>query len=150
MGTEENKGGRPSVVTQEIVYKLEEAFVWGCTDAEACLYAGISRATLYNYQKDNEGFLDRKELLKKTPILAARQTVVRELVNSPDLSLKFLERKLKNEFSLRTEVTGADGGAVQVQELPAESKKISDDYVKGIKDELSRTNAEGIQIIDAE
>jgi len=49
-----NKGGRPTKMTPLVVKKLEEAFSWGCSDEEACVYAGISRPTLEKYQKENE------------------------------------------------------------------------------------------------
>lgn len=80
---------------------------------EACLYAGISKSTFYNYQIKNPAFVDRKELLKETTILQARQTIVKSLKLNPDMALKYLERKRKSEFSLRVENTGADGGAIQ-------------------------------------
>ncbi|WP_230334267.1 hypothetical protein [Streptococcus suis] len=34
-----NKGGRPTKMTQGTVKKLEEAFLRGLSDEEACLYA---------------------------------------------------------------------------------------------------------------
>lgn len=53
--------GRPTIMTPDIVNKLEQAFSMGCSDLEACLYAGISKQTLYNYQAKNPEFVDRKE-----------------------------------------------------------------------------------------
>ena len=91
-----------------VLQKLEEVFAIGGTDTEACFYAGIGTSTLYEYQKDNPEFVERKEALKEKPILKARQTVVKSLDN-PDMALKYLERKRKAEFSLRVEQTGADG-----------------------------------------
>ena len=58
------------------VKKLEEAFSLGCSDLEACLMANISKQTLYNYQDKNPEFVGRKERLKETPILLARNTVI--------------------------------------------------------------------------
>lgn len=101
--------GRPTIMTPDIVSKLENAFAIGCTDIEACLYADISRTTLYEYIQRNPEFADRKEELKQKPILLARDTLVKGIKDNPELALKFLERKLKSEFSLRTELTGADG-----------------------------------------
>jgi hypothetical protein len=94
------KIGRPTKMTPMTVNKLEQAFSYGCTDIEACLYAGISKQTLYNYQDKNPEFVDRKEALKETPILLARKTVVEALKDDPALALKFLERKRRDEFSL--------------------------------------------------
>jgi hypothetical protein len=101
--------GRPTKMTDLVVKKLEEAFAFGCTDEEACYYGEITKQTLYNYQEKNPDFVDRKESLKQRPILLARQEVINGLKGNPELALKFLERKKKDEFSLRSEVTGRDG-----------------------------------------
>jgi hypothetical protein len=100
--------GRPTIVTPEILNKLEEAFALGCTDLEACLYADISKTTLYNYQLKHPEFVERKEELKETPILLARKTVINSL-QQPQSAQWFLERKKKDEFSTRIENTGRDG-----------------------------------------
>ncbi len=47
---------RPTSFTKETLQKLEEAFAMDCTDEEACFYANIAPASLYNYQKQNKGF----------------------------------------------------------------------------------------------
>ena len=65
--------GRPTKMTPETIKKLEEAFLMGCTDPEACLYADISKATLYNYQNANPDFVDRKDTLKSNPVMLARK-----------------------------------------------------------------------------
>ena len=106
--TTRSKGGRPTVMTRELVNKLEEVFALGGTDAEACLYAGISRQTLYDYQTKNPEFIDRKELLKENPFLKARRTIIKSLDNPHDAQW-FMERKNKKEFAQRTEITDADG-----------------------------------------
>ena len=97
------KNGRPTIMTPEVIEKLEEAFAWGCTDIEACLWADIGEKTLYNYQEKTPGFVQRKERLKQTQILKARQSISSAMKRDPNLALKYLERKAKAEFSLRTE-----------------------------------------------
>lgn len=106
---ETNPVGRPTVLTPEAIRKLTEAFALGCTDLEACYYADISKSTLYDYQKENPEFLELKEKLKERPILQARQSVIKAMVDDGDLALKFLERKKKDEFSLRQELAGVKG-----------------------------------------
>lgn len=108
-------GGRPTKFTPETIQKLEEAFAWGCTDIEACLHADISKSALYYYQDEHPEFLERKEALKNKPYLLARKSIVDRMPRDPDLSLKYLERKKKDEFSLRSEVTGKDGGAIETK-----------------------------------
>ena len=48
--------GRPTIMTPQVLQKLELAFSYGCTDDEACFFADIAPATLYNYQKEYPEF----------------------------------------------------------------------------------------------
>lgn len=107
-------GGRPPAVTPEVIRLLEEAFAWGCSDREACVWAGISTTAFYEWQKKNKKFTERKETLKETPIMKARKAVVEALPSDPELSLKFLERKKKDEFSLKHEVDNNHKGTMQI------------------------------------
>ena len=100
----DNPVGRPSSFTPELIGKLEHAFSLGCSDLEACFYADISKTALYNYQKDNPEFVDRKEALKQSPTFIARNTVVREIAEKGELALKYLERKVKAEFSPSSDI----------------------------------------------
>lgn len=107
-----NPVGRPTVMSDEVLRKLNEAFAFGASDKEACFYADIAPATLYKYQDVHPEFVERKDLLKERPILLARQSVIRGLENDPHLSLKYLERKRRKEFALRQEV-GVDTDALK-------------------------------------
>jgi Na+-translocating ferredoxin:NAD+ oxidoreductase RnfC subunit len=89
---------RPTSFTKETLQKLEEAFAMDCTDEEACFYANIAPASLYNYQKQNKGFLERKQALKQNPVLKARMEVIKGMKGNPALALKYLERKRSQEF----------------------------------------------------
>lgn len=106
--------GRPTIMTKDVVNKLEEVFAIGGSDEEACFYADISKQTLYNYQKEHPEFVDRKEALKQRPFLKARQTIVKSL-EEPEHAKWFLARKLKKEFSERQELTGADGEKLTIE-----------------------------------
>ena len=99
------KEGRPTVMTDEVLKKLEEVFLLGGTDTEACLFANISPKTLYNYQNEHPEFLQRKEQLKETPFLKARKTII-ESLGDPNHAFKFMERKKKGEFGANIEVSG--------------------------------------------
>lgn len=94
--------GRPTVVTDEVLRKLEQAYAMDCTDGEACLFADIAMSTLYKYQSENPEFTDRKKELKNRPVLKARTTVVNNL-DDPEMAFKYLEKKKKDEFSSKTE-----------------------------------------------
>lgn len=109
-----NPVGRPSVMTAEVLRKLEEAFAIGASDKEACFYADIAPSTLYKHQEETPEFMERKEALKERPVLLARQSVIKGLDADPQLALKYLERRKPSEFATRRELTGADG-----KDLPA-------------------------------
>ena len=79
----------------EILSKLERAFAIGCTDEEACVYAGISKGTLYGYIEQNPDFHERKEELKQLPVIRAKHSVVRRLQEDVATSKWYLERKTK-------------------------------------------------------
>ena len=95
--------GRKSVMTPLTLQKLEYAFRLGCSDREACIEASIAPQTLYNYQSSNPEFLEQKEVWKCDPILKARKTVVANLEQDPNLAMKFLEKKLPEEFGTKKE-----------------------------------------------
>lgn len=86
------KGGRPSVISDEILRKLEEAFGNGATDAEACGLAGISRSTLYLYCTQNQEFSDRKENLKSMPTYHAKVSILKAIKADPKVAMDYLER----------------------------------------------------------
>ncbi len=116
------KTGRPSVVTPEVLAKLELAFGMGCSDKEACLYADISMDALYNYQNRRPEFAEWKALLKEKPVLKARNTVIGSL-SDIETAKWYLERKTKGEFNARQaiELTGKDGGPITLAELVAKN-----------------------------
>ena len=100
--------GRPTVLTPEVIRILEEAFLIGCTDEEACFKANIATTPFYEYQKAHPEFKERKEALKQSPFYTARKTVVDNLTEDADFALKYLERKKKDEFS--TQVNNKHSG----------------------------------------
>lgn len=103
------KGGRPSEMSEEKVKKLEEAFALDCSVWEACFYADITKTTYYNRLEKNPQLVDRFNALREKPVLMARQSVVKSLKENPEMALKYLERKRKKEFSLRTEIWQEEG-----------------------------------------
>lgn len=103
-GKHKKKLGRPESFTPEIIMKLEQAFAIGASDLEACAFADVKSSTFYEYQKRHPDFLERKNRLKEMPNLRARRAVVGAFESHPDLALKYLERKKKDEFSPRHEL----------------------------------------------
>lgn len=52
---------RPTVMTEDVVRKLLEAFKLDVSVEEACLYARISKDTYYRKLKEDEEFSDEVE-----------------------------------------------------------------------------------------
>ncbi|MBP6945386.1 hypothetical protein KBD61_04415 [Patescibacteria group bacterium] len=82
-----------------VLQKLDEAFMLGSTDVEACIYADISPSALYEYQKKNKPFLERKEALKNMPTLRAKKAIVDRLSEDTELAKWWLVRRARLEFS---------------------------------------------------
>lgn len=97
--TKKKKIGRPTKMTEARVKKLLKAYSIGCTDIEACIHAGISKQTLYNYEKKNKAFVDQKEDIKETLILIARRSLAKGIPKDPKLALKVLERRKPEEYA---------------------------------------------------
>lgn len=123
LDNQKDKFGRKTVVTPAVIVKLEQAFALGCTDLEACFYAGIGKSTLYNYQELNPDFVERKNELKMKPVLMARQSVMRGingheikdengkvvkviLAPDPKLAFDYLKNKMHKEFKSGIDLSG--------------------------------------------
>lgn len=106
--------GRPTIMTKIMVDKLIQCFSLGYTDDQACFHCNIDKQTLYNYCKKYPNFSTKKEELKQKPSLKAKNVVI-NAINSGDVTTArwYLERKNKDEFSVRNEITGKDGNAIE-------------------------------------
>lgn len=106
--------------------KIDEAAAYGCTNAEIALYCGIETKTIYNWFNRDPKLKERVKQLKDKPILLARQTVLKAIKNdNAEMALKYLERKKKDEFSLKTEteVKGSIENKTDLDNLPLKDKK---------------------------
>ena len=88
------KAGRPTLMTDKTLHLLEEAFLVGATDLEACVHADISKTVLYNYCMKHEAFRERKETLKNQPTLRAK-IIINKALKAEDLPTahKVIDRK---------------------------------------------------------
>ncbi|EPM7558084.1 hypothetical protein ACTPL8_000436 [Enterococcus faecium] len=104
--TTKNKVGRPTKMTDDVVNKLEFAFMRGLSDQEACLYAGISKQTLYNYQESHPEFIDQKAAFKSNVKMHAKLNLAKEVIEKKnvELSLFVLERTV-DEYKPKQEVS---------------------------------------------
>ena len=135
--------GRPTIMTPQVLQKLELAFSYGCTDDEACFFADIAPATLYNYQKEYPEFMERKTLLKTRPILLARQTIVNALQTDTRAAQWYLEHRGGAEFSLRNRQIERDCLPTPIMgSLSIRVNTALDDYLK-LQDDTSRLSEAG-------
>lgn len=94
------------------VERLIEAYKIQCTDEEASAYAGISIAQLRYFRENHDDFYQVKEACLSINFMKARQSISNNLSN-PEFALKFMERKKKEEFGLRKELIGVNGGPIE-------------------------------------
>ncbi len=111
-----NAIGRPTVMTEETVNKLEQGFTMGFSDEEACIYANVSKQTLYDYCKRNLGYTDRKEGLKNHTKLLAKTNIYNAIKEDKKIedSKWYLERKAKKEFGNNLDLSTL-GESIKIQ-----------------------------------
>jgi hypothetical protein len=111
-----NVGGRPSVYCKEIVEKLEAAFRDGAHIYEACDLAGIDKGTYYSWLEVKDGFSAKMIAAQEWVTEIAKSVVARDITKKKNIDTAkwWLERKLKKEFSTRSELTGADGQELKI------------------------------------
>lgn len=97
---------RPTKLNDTTVQKLYEAFKLWWTIEEACCYAEISRATYYEWIKENNEFSDKIALAKRYLEIKSR-AVISDSLEKWDVktAMWYLERKNKVEFSIKELVT---------------------------------------------
>lgn len=100
------KGGRPTVMTEKTLRKLEASFAYDSTVEEACVFAGVSPAAYYVFLKEHPKFQETIELLRNIPVMLIRRNIVRSAMFSQDSGFRYLEKKRKNEFSSKLELGG--------------------------------------------
>lgn len=125
--------GRPTVMTPEVIAKLEQAFANAFTDEQACIFASISKDSLYDYIKKNHSFGDRKEELKKRVDIKAKTQVIEAIKNGDMPTAKWwLERKCKDEFSLKTETEHSGQIQSKVVYIEKEEKEAYEQHINKI------------------
>jgi hypothetical protein len=123
---------RPTIMTEQVVNKLLFAFAHSFTDAEACLYADISKPSLYKYIETHPEFSDQKEALKKTPNIKAKLNWIKKIEEwEYNASKEWLERKAKDEFSLKQEVDNTNTNMDVTDSLEEKQRReIANRYLK--------------------
>lgn len=98
---------RPTVMTEIVIAKLEEAFSNGATDLQACFIANISKDALYDYIKENPEFSDRKEALKDMIKYQAKIVVKESLLDDKQKveTAKWYLEKRDKAFKPKQDIT---------------------------------------------
>ena len=104
------KVGRKTVMTDDVLRKLEETAALDASVPEMCFYAGIHQDTYYDYCKKNPKFSERIKDLRSRPILLARQRIIKGIQESYGNAMDYATRKAKAEFSSKQEVDITSAG----------------------------------------
>lgn len=131
-------GKNPEIVLQ----KLEQVWSLGGSDLAAASYADISVGALSDYLKKHPEISERKELFKQRPILKALKSVFDGL-DDPDLAMKYLERKLPNEYAPQQKIEHSSDALtltkiIQIVNGNRENGKDIDSKRNGTSDNNSR------------
>lgn len=119
--------GRPTVFTEEVVRKLEEAFMMDATDTEACAFAGIGRTAYYDELKRNEAFVNKMERAQQVPFMVAKKGLFNAMQKEDGhLILKWLERRQRDRYHTKVENENVekprDAAAELAEEMIARAK----------------------------
>lgn len=122
----DRSAGRPTIMTDEILQKLESVFKLGVTNGVACNYADIAESTFYDHYKKDPVFRRKIDSAKDYARIAAGNVVVDSIVNGKDVeSAKWwLAKKHSDEFSEPKRLSG-----VSIKDGDKEVKLIIEDYV---------------------
>lgn len=110
---EETKLGRPTKLDDpEHREKLKAMALLDTTVEMMCKHAGVSETAYYEYIKTHPEFLEEIDQLRSMPYRTAVETVNKAIATDPKIALAYLERKHKDEYSPRRELTGANGAGL--------------------------------------
>lgn len=131
-------------MTPDVLQKLEDAFTNAFTDEMACLYAGISEKTLYNYCEANPEFLQRKEKLKLSPNLVAQKKLVEDAAGSIGGARWWAERRMP-DFMPKSKVE--HGGKIATHDVTGDEavNKVVTEYEAKLRETIvqGRKNKNG-------
>jgi hypothetical protein len=112
--SEHKETGRPTIMNDLTIAKLKEGFAQGFSVRNACIWADISQDTYFNYCKKNPNFSEQCKTLQQKPLIKSI-LVINIALEVGDVSTAkwYAERKAKDEFSLRNELTGENGEPIK-------------------------------------
>ena len=112
--------GRPSVMTEEVIGKLESILKIDWTIGEACSYAWIDQSTYYDWVKKDIRFSKKMTAAQDYPFILARKTLMKGMQNGDQRSaieyLKRRDRRYKDKQELE------HSGDVDIKNINVEIK----------------------------
>jgi hypothetical protein len=140
----------PNKMDGETLKRLEEGYLNDASIAEICFNAKISQNTLSNWLTSFPELRERLESLRHKPKWRARMNVIKRLEQGDVATSEwYLERKSKQEFSPRTELTGPEGTPLgyayssDVKKIETESPKVIEGEIIKPK-EITNENNESV------
>lgn len=118
--------GRPTLMTEDVVQKLEEMFKNDSTVWEACLFAWIGKRTYYDRMSNNPTFAHRMGQAQSYAKILARKTLLKSMLSENEQvaqkwSIEFLKRR-DWRYSDKVDSTVADSE----EREQIEEKKLDD------------------------
>ncbi len=105
-----NVGGRNTVMTEKVIKKLEEGFLYDLNVSQACIYAGIDRKTYSNYCRKNPEMKERFEALRENVKLKAKINIAKNIKKGDvDISKWLLEHRAPDEYSKKINASIDEG-----------------------------------------
>ena len=136
--SEHKASGRPTVMTPEVIAKIEYCISRGYNDYESFHTAGVSRDAFYDYLKKDVKFADKIQWLRSNTNILSKEIVFEKLLEKDILTAKWLlERKAKDEYSTRNELTAADGEQLTIKTVFIEPEE-KEAYLKQINETISK------------
>ena len=100
-------GGRPTVITEDVLSKLKAVLQRGISVKKACQHAKIGEKTFYRNYKENEEFRQLIDDWKNFATVIAGEVVVDSIVKGKDVNTAkwWLERKDPTEFNSQVQIS---------------------------------------------
>lgn len=118
---------------EEIIKSLKPFLKLEYDLKKACNLAGAPYATVHNWVKKDNALLIKIQSWQNTVITKSRKNLSKAInKGDTELSKWWLERRDKDNFSSRKEVSGANGGPLQVDYVE-EAKKRSKNWLDKFK-----------------
>jgi hypothetical protein len=109
---------RKTIMTEDVIKKLEEAIKIDCTIGQACAYAWINEATYYDHYKKNPQFSKRMDDAEKWLHILASQKWAEWIQKGDKDMIKEYKKKRDKRYADKLEHSGTDWWPIGVIFLP--------------------------------